>query len=172
MISYRLDVALVKVQREHRARAHVSKGCKRVAVPTDVCPSDQQQPPFAPTTYLAVTRVRCAVMPKELAVCLPDLGSLVKLAFGPSCCSARLVQEGLEHVLGLGHGDDARRARIVDAIMEVVHAARVHDLLATANAYEKVSSHSCDVGTSRPSDEVRTDCALGCHHCIKCTQSQ
>ena len=40
------------------------------------------------------------------------------------------MQEGLEDVTGLGDRDDAGGARVVDAVVEVVHAARVHDLLA------------------------------------------
>ena len=46
--------------------------------------------------------------------------------------NAHLVQERLEHVLCLGHRDDAGGARVVDAVVEVVHAARVHDFLPAA----------------------------------------
>ena len=45
--------------------------------------------------------------------------------------SVDLVQEGLEHVPGLGDGNDAGGAGVVDAVVEVVDAARVHDLLPT-----------------------------------------
>lgn len=41
-----------------------------------------------------------------------------------------LVQEGLEHVARLGHGDDAGSARVVDAIVQVINTAGVDDLLA------------------------------------------
>ena len=42
---------------------------------------------------------------------------------------AELVQEGLKDVPGLGYGDHACSPRVVDSVMEVVHTARVHDLL-------------------------------------------
>lgn len=42
------------------------------------------------------------------------------------------MQEGLEHVAGLGHSYDTCRARVVHTIVEVINAAGVHDLLAAA----------------------------------------
>jgi len=47
--------------------------------------------------------------------------------------AARLVHEWLEHVAGARHRDDARCAHVVDAVVEVVHAARVDDLLPPAD---------------------------------------
>ena len=40
-----------------------------------------------------------------------------------------LMQEGLENVAGLGHGNHAGGTGVVDAVMEVIDAARIHDLL-------------------------------------------
>lgn len=50
-----------------------------------------------------------------------------------------LVQEGLKHVAGLGHRDHTRGARVVDSIVEVIDAARVHNLLAAE------PRHQCNV---------------------------
>ena len=57
---------------------------------------------------------------------------VVKLRRLSDCRLPRLVDEGLEHVAGARHRDHARRAHVVHAVMEVVHAARVHDLLPPA----------------------------------------
>lgn len=45
---------------------------------------------------------------------------------------AELVHERLERLARLGHGDDARGAHVVDAVVRVVDAAGVDDLLAAA----------------------------------------
>ena len=52
------------------------------------------------------------------------------------------MQEGLKHVSGLGDGDHAGGARVVDAIVEVVHAAGVHNLLA-ADVRAGQLAHAC-----------------------------
>ena len=42
------------------------------------------------------------------------------------------MQEGFEHVPGLGHGDDTRSASVIDSIVEVINSTRVDNLLAAA----------------------------------------
>jgi hypothetical protein len=68
---------------------------------------------------------------EELAVLLQQVhgdGQHAALHVGQAV--AQLVQEGFEQVAGLGDGDDAGGAGVVHAVVEVVNAAGVDNLLA------------------------------------------